>query len=335
MRRVACLGLLGAVVLVGCGSGGSSSKSDVPVNSVAVVDGQDITVADLVTTLNIAKISLKTSYPEPGTDQWISLRTRALEELAHSAQLRAWAKNLGASVKPSAVDAAVKQALIGAFPGKTAGTVDETKLAAEFKSTGMTKSLFRERIETKLLAQAAANKIAGSPTVTEAQIKAQYDKDKATLYALPERREVRHILVKTQAQAQQIYAQLTTSDAGFAALAKQFSTDSTKTSGGDLGVINRNAVVKPFGDVAFTIKEGVVAPPVQTQFGWHVIEAMGPVLPKSTRPLDAALKAQIRSSLLEKARQKTIADRFQAAQLELSKDIQFAPGYAPAVQTSQ
>jgi hypothetical protein len=62
---------------------------------------------------------------------------------------------------------------------------------------------------------------------------------------------------------------------------------------------------------------------------------LGPVLPKSTRPLDAALKAQIRSSLLEKARQKTIADRFQAAQLELSKDIQFAPGYAPAVQTSQ
>jgi hypothetical protein len=334
MRRFACVGLLGVVVLAGCG-GSSGSGSDVPVNSVAVVDGQDITVDDLVTTLNIARLSLKTSYPEPGTDQWISLRTRALEELAYGAQLRAWAKNLGVSVKPAAVDAAVKQALVGAFPGSATGTIDEAKLKAEFKSTGMTQSLFRERIETKLLAQAAANKIAGSPKITEAQIKAQYAKDKATLYALPERRQIRHILVKTKAQAQQIYAQLSTSDADFATLAKQFSTDSTNANGGDLGVVNRNAVVKPFGDVAFTIPEGVVAPPVQTQFGWHVIEATGPVLPKSTKPLDAALKAQIRSTLVQKARQKTIAQQFQKAQFELSKDIQFAPGYAPAVQTSQ
>jgi peptidyl-prolyl cis-trans isomerase C len=339
MRRRAAgltlsLGLLGVVALAGCG-GSSSSGSQVPPGVAAVVDGTNITVSDLESTLHIAKLSMKTSYPIPGTTDWIALRARALEALAHDAELRAWARNLGVTVKPSAVDAAVKQTLVSAFPGSTAGRFDQAKVDAEFKRTGMTRKLLRHRIETKLLAQAAAAKVGGSPTVTDAQVKTQYEKDKASVYALPERRKVRHILVKTKALADQIYAQLSSSDASFAELAKRYSTDSTKTSGGELGVVNRTGLVKPFADVAFTIDQGVVSPPTKTQFGWHLIEAEGPVLPKGTRPLDNALKAQIRSQLVEKQRQKQIAQRFDAAVIELSKDIQFAPGYAPALAASQ
>ena len=66
-----------------------------PTGDVAVVDGQNITVADLETTMHIAQLTLKTSYPEPGTQDWVSLRARALESLAHEAELRAWARNLG------------------------------------------------------------------------------------------------------------------------------------------------------------------------------------------------------------------------------------------------
>jgi parvulin-like peptidyl-prolyl isomerase len=239
------------------------------------------------------------------------------------------------TVKPTAVDAAVKQTLSSAFPGSKAGSADQAKVEAEFKRTGMTRALLRHRIETKLLAQAAASKVGGSPTVTDAQVTARYEKDKATVYALPERRKVRHILVKTKALADQVYAQLSSSDALFAELAKRYSTDSTKTSGGDLGVVNRTGLVKPFADVAFTIAQGVVSPPTKTQFGWHLIEAEGPVLPKSTRPLDKALKAQIRSQLVQTQRQKHVARQFDAAVIQLSKKIQFAPGYAPAIAATQ
>ena len=44
------------------------SGSNVPAGDVAVVDGNDITVAELQTTMNIARLSIKTSYPEPGTE---------------------------------------------------------------------------------------------------------------------------------------------------------------------------------------------------------------------------------------------------------------------------
>ena len=94
----------------------------------------------------------------------------------------------------------------------------------------MTRALLRHRIETKLLAQAAADKVGGSPSVTDAQIQAQYDKDKKTTYAQPERRKLRHILVKTKALADQLYAQLSSSDASFAELAKKYSTDSSKAT---------------------------------------------------------------------------------------------------------
>jgi foldase protein PrsA len=339
MRRPAAgvalgVAVLGAVLLAGCG-GSSGSGSDVPTGDVAIVDGQKISVGDLQTTMNIARLSLKTSYPEPGTEDWVSLRARALESLAHDAELRAWARNLGVTVKPSAVDAAVKATLTSAFPGTAQGTIDQAKVDAEFKTTGMTRALLRSRTETKLLAAAAADKVAAKPNVTEKQIQAQYDKDKKTTYALPERRKLRHILVKTQALADQLYAQLQSSDASFAALAKQYSTDTgSKTTGGELGVATRTNLVKPFADVAFSLPEGVVSKPVKSQFGWHLIEAEGPVLKASTRPLDATLKAQIRSQLGEAQRQKSIATKFAGAELELSRDIQFAPGYSPPDPTS-
>ena len=52
-------------------------------------------------------------------------------------------------------------------------------------------------------------------------------------------------------------------------------------------------------------------------------------MPKSTRPLNARSKTQIRSQLVEKARQKHIAQEFARAEIELSRNIEFAPGYAP------
>ena len=138
----------------------------------------------------------------------------------------------------------------------------------------------RKRTETKLLAQAAAAKVAVSPSVTDKQIQAQYDKDKKTTYTQPERRKLRHILVKTEALANQLYAQaFQSSDTNFAALAKQYSTDSSEERWAASSAWSTRAnLVKPFADVAFTLPEGVVSKPVHTQYGWHLIEAEGPVL---------------------------------------------------------
>ena len=110
-------------------------------------------------------------------------------------------------------------------------------------------------------------------TITPEAIKAEYDKQVA---AMPTQDEVhaRHILVNSEDDAKAIKAQL---DAGgdFAAIAKEKSIDpSAKQNGGDLGFFTADKMVKPFADAAFALKINEISAPVQSQFGWHVIQVL-------------------------------------------------------------
>lgn len=84
----------------------------------------------------------------------------------------------------------------------------------------------------------------------------------------------RHILLKTEADAQNVIKHV---EAGqdFQEAAKQYSTGPSASSGGDLGFFKRGDMVKPFSDAAFAMKPGEVSKvPVKTRFGWHVIQVV-------------------------------------------------------------
>lgn len=85
---------------------------------------------------------------------------------------------------------------------------------------------------------------------------------------------VRHILVDSQEVAQEVIDKM--SDGGdWTALAAEYSTDtSKKDNGGDLGWIGPNdSYVEEFKDAAFLLNEpGEISEPVESQFGWHVIQ---------------------------------------------------------------
>jgi peptidyl-prolyl cis-trans isomerase C len=82
----------------------------------------------------------------------------------------------------------------------------------------------------------------------------------------------RHILVKTEAEAKEIIAELD-KGADFAALAKKYSTDTGADAGGDLGYFGHDDMVAAFADAAFAVPAGQYArAPVKTEFGWHVIK---------------------------------------------------------------
>jgi peptidyl-prolyl cis-trans isomerase C len=105
---------------------------------------------------------------------------------------------------------------------------------------------------------------------SEDQLKARYQR---FLEEKPAREEVhaRHILVKTEAEAKSIIAQLD-KGADFATLAKKDSTDPGAASGGDLGYFGRDDMVPAFTAAAFALPVGkYTETPVKTEFGWHVI----------------------------------------------------------------
>lgn len=102
---------------------------------------------------------------------------------------------------------------------------------------------------------------------TEEEIQAKYDAQKTEVNA-------RHILVEDEATANEVKQKL---EAGgdFAELAKEYSTEpQAQTSGGDLGWFGKGQMVPEFEEAAFALEPGVISDPVQTSFGFHIIEVI-------------------------------------------------------------
>lgn len=154
--------------------------------------------------------------------------------------------------------------------------------------------------------------------ITDDMVKAKYDQN---LKDHPPQDEVKvaHILVKTEAEANDILAQLK-KGTDFAKLAKDKSIDKgSAVNGGDLGMYftqNGGEVVQPFADAAFALKTGdVSSKPVQTQFGWHIIKIED--RRKQTPPSFDEQKDQIRQQLAEDIVQQEVKDLRSKAKVEM------------------
>ena len=125
-------------------------------------------------------------------------------------------------------------------------------------------------VHMQILAEAASEKYMKAHPISETEVKAEYD---AQVAAMPKEYKARHILVEKKETAESLIRDL---DAGgdFAKLAKAESKDpGSAAKGGDLGWFSGRSMVKPFSDALATLEKGAVTKtPVQTQYGWHVIQ---------------------------------------------------------------
>jgi len=81
----------------------------------------------------------------------------------------------------------------------------------------------------------------------------------------------RHILVQSLNEAMDLHSKVSSGE-DFGVLAKQFSKCPSGQNGGDLGLFGRGQMVKPFEDATFGLDVGKTSLPVQTQFGYHLIQ---------------------------------------------------------------
>lgn len=135
----------------------------------------------------------------------------------------------------------------------------------------------------------------GEAAVTDEAIAKAYE-EKKVQYARPQVK-ARHILVKEEDKATEIKAKI---DAGgdFGALAKEFSVDpGSKDKGGDLGWFEKRRMDPAFGEAAFAAEKGAVVGPVQSRFGFHIIEVQDK---RETVPLED-VKEEIAAGLRQEA----------------------------------
>ncbi|PIV75629.1 MAG: peptidylprolyl isomerase, partial [Rhodocyclales bacterium CG17_big_fil_post_rev_8_21_14_2_50_68_7] len=143
-----------------------------------------------------------------------------------------------------------------------------------------------EEVRAEYVVLSAAS-VAAQVNVPEEEAKAWYDGQKDR-YTQPEQRRASHILIaaakdapaaeieKARAAAEEILKQVRARPDAFASLARSRSQDQgSAASGGDLGFFARGAMVKPFEDAVFSLKEGETSGLVQSDFGFHIIRLTG------------------------------------------------------------
>ena len=177
---------------------------------------------------------------------------------------------------------------------------DMQVIAAAAEAAGLDQSQdFANRLKIarlELLREFYVRQIEG--TVTDEMVRAAYDEQVAAFQSQEERR-VSHILVMTQEEAQAIIDQLNMGG-DFAMLAMQHSIDGSAAQGGDLGYIARGDTIPAFEDVAFALEPGAYTMmPVESQFGFHVIEVTD--VRQSQPPAFEDLAAQLRDTLMNDA----------------------------------
>jgi len=164
-----------------------------------------------------------------------------------------------------------------------------------------------------LLAGAAIRDFVKNNPVTDEQARQVYDKEigkPGTEY------KARHILVKTREEAEEIIHEL---DKGgdFSALAKEKSTDTSASEGGELGWFSTAQMVQPFADALVELKKGsYTEEPVQTQFGWHVILLEDSR--ESTPPAFDDIKDRLKVLVANQQLQQHIQQVREAAKIEIT-----------------
>lgn len=157
-----------------------------------------------------------------------------------------------------------------------------------------------------------------SITLPEQDLRSYYEQNLQRLSG-QEQRRASHILInaakdaslaerdKARARAQELLAQLRKAPKQFADLARKHSQDpGSAAQGGDLDFFARGAMVKPFEDAVFGMKEGDISDLVESEFGFHIIWLTAIKSPKA--PSFEAMRSQLESDLRKQQAQRKFAE---------------------------
>jgi foldase protein PrsA len=323
IASVACA----AVIVAGCGGG-------IPGDSVATVDGKNITKASYDHWLNIAAKSggqpesaipkppdykdcianKRKTLPKPAKGQpettdaqlktqcaseYKSLQQQVMQLLVSFQWIEGEAKSQGIKV----TDADVKKAFDSQ---KKASFPKEDDYQKFLKQSGQTEDDILMRVRLDLLSNKIREKITkDSDKISDAEIAKYYNANKSK-FAQPERRDLLVVLTKTQGKAKAAKSAIQGGQA-FGAVAKKFSIDpQSKAQGGKLPAVAKGQQEQAFDEAIFSAKKGALTGPVKTQFGYYVFKVTKVTAASQQTQQEAS--ATIKQLLVSQKQQKALDD---------------------------
>jgi foldase protein PrsA len=329
VRLVLALCALAAIVAVGAGCGG------VPGNAVAEVDGNAIDKDQFNHWMNVAaktsgqpsatvpdspdfknciaqkrKTAPKPAKGQPKTtdeqlkdqckQEYDALRDQVMQLLTSFQWIEGEAEEQGIKVSAAEVRKSFEEQKKQSFPKDA----DYKKFLKDYNQT---EADILQRVKLDLLSNKIRDKIIkGKDKVSDAQIQDFYSKNKER-FAQPERRDLRIVLTKTEAKANEAKAALQSGDS-WKTVAKKYSIDeASKAQGGKLPAQAKGTLEKSLDQAVFKAKKGQITGPVKTQFGYYVFEVEK--VQKATQQTLEQAKETIRQTLQSQNQQKAL-DKF-------------------------
>jgi parvulin-like peptidyl-prolyl isomerase len=246
-----------ALLLAACGPGGSP-------NVAATVNGEEVSVAQVEE--RFATVAENPEFAEQlAADEEGALaeqvQARILSDLIESIIVRQGAEELGIEVSETEVTQR-RDELIEEVGGQE--TFDQL-----VEESGLTSEQIDEQVRDIVIREAVQEELTADIEVSDAEVAAFYEENRETRY---DTAEARHILVETEEEANDILERLEEGE-DFADIAAEESIDTgSGAQGGDLGEFGRGQMVPEFEEAVFTAEIGEVVGPVETQFGFHIIE---------------------------------------------------------------
>jgi foldase protein PrsA len=312
--------LLLALAAAGCGGGGGSTK--VPGDAVAIVNGDSVSKASYDAQIARTKRGYKQqhrAFPKAGTPQFQQIQQSAITFLVQSRELEQKAKELG--VKLSDEDISKRFAQIRRQLG------GQKNLESQAKANGLTLQDVRDIvIRPQLLSEGIYKKVTGDVKASDSDV-SKYYASHLKLYQQPESRDVLNILVTSRPLANKLYDKIK-AGADFGKLAQKYSKEPTSAKQGGKLTIVKGQMVGPVDQTVFLLNQGQVSRPVKSQYGWHIIKAVGPVKPASTTPLNS-VKAAIKQQLVQQRKRDKWSKWISDTKKEYAKKVDYQVGYAP------
>ena len=314
--------VLVAALVAGCGGGGTASLEK---DDVAVVGSKHVKKTSFDELMDQACRSFKAQgrkCAKAGSTDYSTIKNQAVTLLVQQAEREEKAADMGVKVDDKAVDKRLAQIKKQYFGGS------EKRYKQQLKKQGLTDEQVRRDIKAQLISEAVFKKVTGDVKVGKGEVHDYYIQH-PQLYAQPQSRDVRHILVKGKPLADKIYAQLK-GGADFAKLAKQYSTDpGSKAQGGKL-TVSKGQTVPPFDKVAFSLKTNELSKPVKTQYGWHIIQALSNVKPRKTTP-EKQVSDSIKQQLVQQKKNEAMTTWVNGLTKDFCKGskVKYQVGYKP------
>ena len=205
---------------------------------------------------------------------------------------------------------------------------DEKGYQEFLKTSGQTEADIVYRIKLDYLSNEVRKKVVGGKgNVTDADVKAYYDKNKQK-FAQPERRDLAVVLTKSKSKAEQAKDALESGDS-FSKVAKQFSIDeASKAQGGKLPGVGKGQLEKELDEAVFEADENQLKGPIKTQFGYELFEVTKITEP-SQQTFDQS-KETIKATLKSEREQKALDGFVKEFQKKYREETNCKEGYVVA-----